>query len=66
MARKAVIRDDEILLAAREVFLESGPTATTAEVARRAGVSEGTLFKRYVTKKELIIAAMKMREEASW
>jgi len=66
LARKTVITDDALLEAAREVFLEKGPTATTAEVARRAGVSEGTLFKRYPTKKELIIAAMKMRETATW
>ena len=66
MARKTVISDDEILLAAREVFLETGPTATTAEVARRAGISEGSLFKRYATKNEMIIAAMKMRDEAPW
>lgn len=66
MARKSVITDDEILQAAREVFLETGPTATTAEVARRAGVSEGTIFKRYATKKDLIIAAMKMREAVPW
>lgn len=66
MARKTVISDDVILQAAREVFLETGPTATTAEVARRAGVSEGTIFKRYATKRELIIAAMKMREVPLW
>lgn len=58
MARPATIRDETILEAAREVFLARGIQGTTAEVAERAGVSEGTLFKRFRTKDELFRAAM--------
>lgn len=58
MARQVTIRDETILDAAREIFLSRGVQATTAEVAERAGVSEGTLFKRFGTKDELFRAAM--------
>ncbi len=58
MARPTVIRDEDLLAAAREVFLVRGIRATTAEVAKRAGVSEGTLFKRFHCKVDLFRAAM--------
>lgn len=60
MARPSTITDEQILEAARAVFLEQGVTATTAEVARRAGVAEGTLFKRFGNKAELFRAAMQV------
>ena len=65
MARPAHITDEQILTAAREVFLERGFQATSAEVAKRAGVAEGSIFKRFKTKHALFIAAMKM-EEPEW
>lgn len=58
MARPAVIQDADILNAAREVFTSRGFRATTAEVAARAGVSEGSIFKRFRSKFELFRAAM--------
>src|SRR5215467_1285103 len=58
MARPVSIRDETIIEAAREVFLERGIQATTAEVAERAGVSEGSVFKRFKSKSELFRAAM--------
>lgn len=58
MARPVVIRDETIVEAAREVFLARGFQATTAEVAERAGVSEGSIFKRFKSKFELFQAAM--------
>lgn len=58
MARTTVIRDETIVAAAREVFLTRGFRATTAEVAERAGVSEGSIFKRFRSKSELFTAAM--------
>ena len=38
MARPVSIKDETIIAAARQVFLERGIQATTAEVAQRAGV----------------------------
>ena len=58
MARPVSIKDETIIDAAREVFLERGIQATTAEVAERAGVSEGSVFKRFKSKPELFRAAM--------
>jgi len=58
MARPSTITSEQILEAARAVFLERGIRATTAQVARRAGVAEGSLFKRFSTKHELFFAAM--------
>lgn len=58
MARPVKIADDTILEAARALFSEKGPHATTAEIAARAGVSEGILFKRFGNKGALLTAAM--------
>ena len=58
MARPPKIKDEEILAAARAVFLEKGILATTAEVARRAGIAEGSIFNRFPTKAALFQAAM--------
>jgi AcrR family transcriptional regulator len=48
-----------ILDAAEEVFAEGGPTASTEEVARRAGVAIGTIFRHFPTKAHLLRALMK-------
>jgi AcrR family transcriptional regulator len=58
MARTKTISDTELLATAREVFVERGFGASTREIARRAGISEGVLFQRYATKRELFFAAM--------
>jgi AcrR family transcriptional regulator len=67
MSRPATITDAQILQAARTVFLERGVQGTTAEVARRAGVAEGSIFKRFPTKHQLFKAAMRTEfEEPAW
>lgn len=58
MARTKTISYEQILEAAHEVFLEQGISGTTAEIARRAGISEGSIFRRYPTKHALFIAAL--------
>ncbi len=58
MGRPRTISDDAILEAARAVFMRDGTQATTAGVAREAGVSEGTIFKRFRTKTELFQTAL--------
>ena len=58
MARKRTIPDDSLLSVARACFIERGFAASTKEIARRAGVSEGLLFQRYGNKAELFLSAM--------
>lgn len=68
MARPRTIDDDALLESLRATFLDLGPAASTAELARRAGVSEGTLFKRFGTKKKLFSASMQLPsiEDEPW
>jgi AcrR family transcriptional regulator len=67
LARPTRISLEGILEAARAVFLEHGVAATTAEVARRAAVAEGSIFKRFATKAELFRAAMQPEfDEPDW
>jgi AcrR family transcriptional regulator len=66
MARPVHITDEQILRAAREVFLEKGIQATSAEVAKRAAVAEGSIFKRFKTKHALFSAAMHLEGELEW
>lgn len=59
MARPVTVQTEQILEAARAEFLEKGYNkATTASIASRAGVSEGSLFKRFAGKAQLFCAAM--------
>jgi AcrR family transcriptional regulator len=48
-----------ILAAAGEVFAEQGASASTEEVARRAGVAIGTVFRHFPTKDDLLRAILK-------
>lgn len=49
---------ERILRAAREIYGEFGPDAPIEAIARRAGVAERTLYRRFPTKAELIRAAL--------
>ena len=58
MARTKTISDEDLLTVARTVFVKDGIAASSKDIARRAGVSEGVLFQRFSTKEELFFAAM--------
>jgi AcrR family transcriptional regulator len=58
MGRPRLIDDETLLAIAREVFVRDGAFGSTREIARRAGVSEAALFKRFSTKAELFVAAL--------
>jgi AcrR family transcriptional regulator len=58
MGRPKTISTEDMLAVARAVFLEQGVFGSTKEIARRAGVSEAALFKRFSTKAQLFMAAM--------
>lgn len=50
-------RQKNILAAATEIFAEKGFAATsTREIAHKAGVAEGTIFRHYKTKKDLLLS----------
>lgn len=63
MARAARLprerRMDDILVAARDVFARQGYENTAvSQIAARLGVAEGTVFKYYPTKRELLLKVL--------
>ncbi|MCP2164598.1 transcriptional regulator, TetR family [Goodfellowiella coeruleoviolacea] len=59
-SRADAARDRELLLAAAEAeFAERGLDASVADIARRAGVGEGTVFRHFATKDDLIAAIVR-------
>lgn len=67
MARPISIKPAAVLEAARRVFMRQGYKASTALIAREAGVSEGTLFKHYKSKCNLFLAALSLEgNEHAW
>ncbi|MGF1428534.1 TetR/AcrR family transcriptional regulator [Kitasatospora sp. LaBMicrA B282] len=56
LRRDAAENRERLLRAAWEVFAEFGPDAGVEEIARRAGVGMGTLYRRFPTKDALIAA----------
>jgi AcrR family transcriptional regulator len=56
--RDALANREAVLTAAEAVFGEAGETASTEEVARRAGVGIGTVFRHFPTKQDLIEATV--------
>jgi len=47
---------DQIIAAAKQMFLESGPDVPMEEIARRASVGVGTLYRRFPDREALIRA----------
>ena len=52
-----------VLEAAAEAFAELGPDVSVDEIARRAGVGHGTVFRRFPTKDALLAAVLAVRLE---
>jgi AcrR family transcriptional regulator len=52
-----------VLDAAREVFAEQGIDAPVTEIADRAGVGVGTIFRRFPTKDDLLVAVVEQRTQ---
>ncbi|MFJ8064351.1 TetR/AcrR family transcriptional regulator [Psychrobacillus sp. NPDC096426] len=54
---KLTEKQKKIIIAAIESFSEKGYAGTsTNEIAKKAGVAEGTIFRHYKTKKELLVS----------
>jgi AcrR family transcriptional regulator len=56
---------ERLLAAAREVFAEQGPDAALEEIARRAGLGIGTLYRHYPNRHALVEAVFRDRVEAA-
>jgi AcrR family transcriptional regulator len=65
LRRDAELNLERILVAAQDVFAESGYDASMERVANRAGVGVGTLYRRFPNKESLIIAIMEMASRRS-
>lgn len=55
---------DAILTAALQVFAESGVDAPVREIAQRAGVGVGTLYRRFPQRSDLIVAVFQRQVDA--
>jgi len=65
MARRRQVSDEEILEAARSAWLED-PRASTARIAKRIGLSEAAIFKRFRTKVRLMLKAFGVEKGPPW
>ena len=52
---------DAIVQAALEVFAEQGTQGSLDEIATRAGVANATLYRRFPTREDLLVAALRHR-----
>jgi AcrR family transcriptional regulator len=66
MPRPPKVSNESILEAARQVFLEQGIGASTLAIAERIGISEAAIFKRFLTKQALFMAAMGISQNPPW
>lgn len=56
--------EDSLLEAAKAIFAESGVDAPAREIASRAGVGVGTLYRRFPSRADLVIAVFKREVDA--
>src|SRR5258708_30167146 len=52
---------DAIVLAALDVFAEQGTQGSLDDIATRAGVANATLYRRFPTREDLLVAALRHR-----
>lgn len=64
--RPQTVTDEEILSVARKVFLENGPQASVEMIAKELGLSQPALFKRFGTKRNLMIKSLQPPKETEW
>lgn len=64
-ARADAVRNRQVLLdAAAEVFVASGVDAPIREIAARAGVGTGTVYRHFPTRADLVVAVYRHQVEA--
>ncbi|WP_219465890.1 TetR/AcrR family transcriptional regulator [Nonomuraea rhizosphaerae] len=59
MRADAARNREQIVQAARAVFTQDGPAASLNQVAQRAGVGPGTLYRHFPTLQDLLVAVIK-------
>lgn len=64
--RPQTVTDEQILKVARKVFLENGPQASVDLIAKELNLSQPALFKRFGTKRALMVKAMQAPKEIKW
>ena len=52
---------DALVQSALDVFAEQGTQGSLDEIAARAGVANGTLYRRFPTREDLLVAALRHR-----
>lgn len=66
MARPRTVSDQQILDAVRASVLEHGPRVSLTDVANRVGVSQPALFKRFGSRRKLMLSALVPPCAPSW
>ena len=64
--RPQTVTDQKIIDAARDIFINHGTKASVQLIADRVGLSQPAIFKRFGTKKKLIIRALKPQKKPEW
>lgn len=64
--RPQTVTDDKILKVARKIFLENGPQASVEAIAKKLGLSQPALFKRFGTKRNLMVKSMQAPKKIEW
>src|SRR5438477_10961516 len=66
MGRPKEVTDEEIVVAARQCFLERGAGVSAIEIGRELGVSHTTIFNRFGSKEALMVAALGPPDKVPW
>lgn len=64
--RPKLVSDEEVVQKAREIFIARGPQASTEAIAKALGISQAAIFKRFRTKKKLLLAVISPGEMPEW
>jgi AcrR family transcriptional regulator len=62
MMRPKLISDEDLLKKVRAIFIQEGPQVSTEAIAKELGLSQAALFKRFKTKRQLMLAALAPQE----
>jgi AcrR family transcriptional regulator len=58
--------DEQLLSVARDLFIKEGPQASIESIAEALGVTQAAIFKRYKTKKLLLLHAFVPKQAPQW